>query len=89
MLEMFNIQDRYNSQLNQRGIDIFTELELKVGKPVYSLLANPIVGWFEFEKNNKNLEYCPKCGGQFKYIKNIYVDKVCDKCRLAIISYDE
>ncbi len=80
----------HNSQLNKLGLDIIAELERKTGKPVYLLLANPIGGWYEFEKNNKNLDVCPKCGGKFRKIKNnYYVDKVCDKCRLAFVTLDE
>ncbi len=79
----------HNSQLNKRGLDIRTELECKVGKPVYLLLANPIGGLYEFVKNNKNLDVCPKCGGKFRIIQNDYADKVCDQCRLAFVIHDE
>ena len=79
----------YKSQLNQRGIEICNELEKKVQKPVYYLLCNPIGGWFEFEKNNKELQVCPKCGGEFKVLKDSYVEKICDKCRLAFITYEK
>ena len=79
----------HDSQLNKLGFDIRSELEKKVGKPVYLLIANPIGGWFEFEKNNKNLKCCPKCGGEFKFINNDYADKVCDNCRLAFINHEE
>ena len=65
----------YNSQLNKRGLDIRAELERNVNKPVYYLLCNPIGGWFEFEKNNKNLTACPKCNGEFSKIDNAYADK--------------
>ncbi len=75
----------HDSQLNKRGLEIRSELEKKTGKPVYLLLRNPIGGWFEFEKNNKNLDFCPKCGGELRMIKS-YADKVCDKCRLAFIT---
>ncbi len=79
----------YNSQLNKLGLDIREELEKKVGKPVYLFLGNPIGGLYEFEKNNKNLEACPKCGGSFRKIENDYADKVCDECRLAFITREE
>ena len=79
----------HDSQLNKLGLDIVNELEKKVNKPVYLFIANPIGGYFEFEKNNKNLEYCPKCGGEFKHINNDYADKVCEKCRLAFITHEE
>ena len=79
----------HDSQLNKQGLDIVNELEKKVNKPVYLLIANPIGGYFEFEKNNKNLDCCPKCGGDFKRINNDYADKVCEKCRLAFITYEE
>ncbi len=75
----------HDSALNKLGLDIRAELEKKVGKPVYLLLRNPIGGWFEFEKNNKNLACCPKCGGEFRAV-TAYADKVCDKCRLAFIT---
>lgn len=79
----------YRSQLNQRGLEICAELEKKVKKPVYYFLRNPIGGLFDFEKNNKNLEACPKCGGEFVKIKNSYADKVCHACRLAFYNCDE
>ena len=79
----------YNSQLNKRGLDIRAELESKVDKPVYYFLCNPIGGWFDFEKNNKNLECCPKCGGEFVKIGNPCFDKVCHACRLAFITREE
>lgn len=79
----------HDSQLNKLGLDIVNELEKKVNKPVYLFIANPIGGYFEFEKNNKNLECCPKCGGEFKHINNDYADKVCEKCRLAFITHEE
>lgn len=78
----------HDSQLNKLGLNIRSELEKKVGKPVYLLIANPIGGWFEFEKNNKNLKCCPKCGGKFKLIKNFYADKVCDNCKLAFVTHE-
>lgn len=73
----------HNSRLNKMGAEICAELEKQLNNPVYYLLCNPIGGWFEFEKNNKNLEACPKCGGTFSKIKNSVADKVCPKCRLA------
>ena len=81
----------YNSQLNKRGLDIRDELERNVNKPVYYLLCNPIGGWFEFEKNNKKLEFCPKCGGELVKFNNPYpyVDKVCHTCRLAFVTHEE
>ena len=79
----------YNSQLNKRGLEIRAELEAKIGKPVYYFLCNPIGGWYEFEKNNKNLECCPKCGGEFVKIDNPCADKVCHSCRLAFITREE
>lgn len=79
----------YNSQLNKRGMEICAELEMKLGKPVYYLLCNPIGGWFEFEKNNKNLTACPKCNGEFSKIDNAYADKVCHNCRLAFYTVDD
>ena len=96
-LWMESLSDRFskrqiinpNSQLNKLGLAIVNELEKKVSKPVYLLVANPIGGYFEFEKNNKNLECCPKCGGEFKYVNNDYADKVCDKCRLAFITHEK
>ncbi len=78
---------QHDSQLNKLGLDIRKELEDKVQKPVYLLIANPIGGWFEFEKNNKILDKCPKCGGEFKAIKS-YADKVCESCRLAFITHN-
>ena len=96
-LWMESLSDRFskrqiinpNSQLNKLGLDIINELEKMVKKPVYLLVANPIGGYFEFEKNNKNLECCPKCSGKFKYVNNDYADKVCDKCRLAFITHEK
>lgn len=79
----------YKSALNKDGLEIRKELESKVNAPVYYLLANPIGGYFEFEKNNKNLEKCPKCEGQFMKLKDSCVDKVCTKCRLAFITHEE
>ena len=76
---------KYQEEEEQRQ----EELENKVNAPVYYLLANPIGGYFEFEKNNKNLEKCPKCEGQFMKLKDSCVDKVCHKCRLAFITYEE
>ena len=75
----------HKSELNRRGMEIRAELEKKVGRPVYYLLANPIGGWYEYEKNNKHLEVCPKCGGNFDKIDNTCADKVCHNCRLAFI----
>ena len=79
----------YNSQLNKRGLDIRSELENKLEKPVYYLLCNPIGGLFEFEKNNKNLDVCPKCGGDFDYKNHPYADKVCHACRLAFVTHED
>ena len=79
----------HNSQLNKRGLDIRAELENKVGKPVYYLLCNPIGGWFEFEKNNKVLEGCPKCGNAL-FTTEGYFDGVlnqCHGCRLAFVTF--
>lgn len=79
----------YNSQLNKRGFDIRSELENKLQKPVYYLLCNPIGGWFEFTKNNKNLDVCPKCGGAFDYLNHPCADKVCHTCRLAFVTHED
>ena len=79
----------HDSQLNQRGLEICKDLENKLNKPVYYLLCNPIGGWFEFNKNNKNLSNCPKCGGEFTKVTNNYANKVCNTCRLAFITYTE
>lgn len=97
LLWMQSLSDRFtkrqiidhNSQLNKRGLEIRAELENKLGKPVYYLLGNPIGGWFEFEKNNKNLDVCPKCGGTFDYKKHPYADKVCHACRLAFVTHED
>jgi predicted nucleic acid-binding Zn ribbon protein len=79
----------HNSQLNKMGLDIRAELESKVDKPVHYSLRNPIGGRFDFEKNNKNLECCPKCSGEFVKIDNPYADKVCQACRLAFITCED
>ena len=79
----------FDSQLNKRGADICNELELKVDKPVYYLLRNPIGGWFEFEKNNKSLKVCPKCGKELAKFDGRYADKVCCDCRLAFINGEQ
>jgi len=78
----------HKSQLNKIGADIGSELEKKLDKPVYYLLCNPIGGWFEFGKNNKNLKVCPKCEGEFSKINNTYADKVCHNCRLAFYTVE-
>lgn len=96
-LWMNSLSDRFtkrqiinpDSQLNKLGLDIVKELEKKVNNPVYLFIGNPIGGYFEFEKNNKKLERCPKCGGEFKYINNDYADKVCEGCRLSFITNEE
>lgn len=96
-LWMNSLSDRFtkrqiinpDSQLNKIGLDIRSELENKVKKPVYLLIANPIGGWFEFEKNNKNLHSCPKCGGELKLVSSKHADKVCENCRLAFITHNE
>ncbi len=77
---------QHDSQLNKLGLDIRQELEKKVNKPVYLLIANPIGGWFEFEKNNKGSERCPKCGGEFRSIGD-YAKKACEKCRLTFLTH--
>lgn len=77
----------HNSQLNKRGLEICAELENKLERPVYYLLRNPIGGWFEYEKNNKVLEVCPKCGGSFEYKEAPYSIKVCNTCRLAFLQH--
>ena len=79
----------FDSRLNQRGLDIRSELELKVDKPVYYLLRNPIGGWFEFEKNNKSLKICPKCGKELTQFDGCYADKACVDCRFAFINGEE
>lgn len=79
----------HNSQLNKRGLDIRKELENKTGKPVYYLLRNPIGGWWQFERNNKKLDVCPKCGANFAQINNSYADKVCQTCKLAFITHEK
>ena len=78
----------HKSQLNKIGMDICAELENKVNKPVYYLLRNPIGGWYEFEKNNKALSSCPKCGGEIVKFDSCYHDNlhVCPVCRLAFIN---
>ena len=75
----------HSSSLNKRGMEICAELEKKVNTPAYYLLRNPIGGWFEFEKNNKKLETCPKCGGEFLSRNHAHGDTVCHTCRLAFI----
>ena len=97
-LWMDSLSDRFSkrqitdhkSQLNKVGRDICSELEKKVGKPVYYMLGNPIGGWYEFEKNNKVLSSCPKCGGNI--IKsNGYFDaflNLCHDCRLAFVTHE-
>ncbi len=75
---------QHNSQLNKLGLNIRQELEKKVNKPVYLFIANPIRGWFGFKKEDKILELCPKCGGEFKSIGD-HADKVCESCRLAFL----
>ena len=79
----------HKSELNKRGMEIRAELEKQVGKPVYYLLANPVGGWYELEKNNQKLEVCPKCGGELEDIENTYAEKVCRKCRLAFVDPEE
>ena len=79
----------HKSELNKRGMEIRAELERRIGKPVYYLLANPVGGWYELEKNNQKLEVCPKCGGELEDIENTYADKVCRKCRLAFVDPEE
>ena len=80
----------HKSQLNKVGIDICTELESKVNRPVYYLLGNPIGGWYEFEKNNKVLTSCPKCGGEIKKCGGHFEGdlNLCHKCRLAFITHE-
>lgn len=79
----------FDSRLNKRGLDIRSELELKVDKPVYYLLLNPIGGWFDFEKNNKSLKVCPKCGKELAKFDGCYADKACVDCRFAFINGEE
>ena len=74
-----------NSELNKRGMEICKELENRTGKPCYLLLVNPIRGLYEFSKNNKELYECPNCNGEFRFVENDAIDKVCDCCRLAFI----
>ena len=80
----------HKSQLNKVGIDICTELEVKVGQPVYYLLGNPIGGWYEFEKNNKVLTSCPKCGGEIEKCGGHFDSDLalCHECRLAFITHE-
>nr|MBE6545465.1 hypothetical protein [Oscillospiraceae bacterium] len=80
----------HKSQLNKVGMDICTELEKKAGNPVYYLLGNPIGGWYEFEKNNKILTSCPKCGGEIKTCGGHCDDdfNLCHECRLAFITHE-
>ena len=79
----------HKSELNKRGMEIRAELERRLGKPVYYLLANPIGGWYELEKNNKHLEVCPKCGGELEKIDHACANKVCKKCRFAFVDPEE
>ncbi len=79
---------QHDSQLNKLGLTIRQELENKVQRPVYLFIANPIGGWFDFKKNNKSLERCPKCGGSFATIGN-YADKICETCRLTFTRVGE
>ena len=71
-------------------MNICTELEKKVDKPVYYLLGNPIGGWYEFEKNNKALTSCPKCGGEITKCEGHFDNdlNLCHKCRLAFITHE-
>lgn len=80
----------HKSQLNKAGMDICTELENKVKKPVYYLLGNPIGGWYEFEKNNKVLTSCPKCGGEIKKCGGHFNEdlNLCHECRLAFVTHE-
>jgi predicted nucleic acid-binding Zn ribbon protein len=79
----------HKSELNKRGMEIRAELERRLDKPVYYLLANPIGGWYELEKNNKHLEVCPKCGGELEAIDHACANKVCQKCRFAFVDPEE
>lgn len=81
----------HSSQLNKRGMEICAELEKETGKPVYYFLLNPIGEWFQFKKNNKDLELCPKCGERFSEISDpcTNINKVCHSCRLAVIVHDK
>lgn len=72
----------YNSKLNKDGINLCQELEKKTGIPTYMFIRNPIGGWYQYEKNNKNVLVCPKCGKDFRKV-NFDGYKVCDDCRLA------
>ena len=80
----------HKSQLNNAGMNIRAELENKVNKPVYYLLGNPIGGWYEFEKNNRVLTSCPKCGGEIKKCGGHFDDdlNLCHECRLAFITHE-
>ncbi len=80
----------HKSRLNKVGMDIRAELENKVKKPVFYLLGNPIGGWYEFEKNNKVLSSCPKCGGDFVKPNGYFDDdlNLCQNCRLAFITHE-
>lgn len=62
-----------NSQLSKNGIDICTELEKVLIKPVFYFLYQP----------NKMTENCPKCGEKWKETEWSKTYFVCDDCRLA------
>ena len=79
---MYCLSDRFskrqlsdpNSQLSKNGIEICTELEKALKKPVFYFLYQPY----------KMTENCPKCRGKWKKSKRTKtVDFVCENCRLA------
>lgn len=70
------------SELNKRGSDICRKIEAATGKPCYLFVTNPIGGWWHFREEDKILEKCPECGGDFRDIKFEFSAQVCDSCRL-------
>lgn len=79
---MYCLSDRFskrqlsdpNSQLSKSGMEICTELEKVLRKPVFYFLYLP----------NKMTPNCPKCGRRWKKSKRTKtVDYVCEDCRLA------
>ena len=70
------------SQLSKTGLELCSELEKVLNKPVYYYLFQP--RGLTIRPSVTSL-LCPNCGGEWKESKRCEtVDLICERCRLAI-----
>lgn len=77
---------RYDSALNQQGIELARELSNKLHYPVYYHLFNDFSDAIRFEQvDGRNLRICPQCGERMEALKvaDEYEIAICKTCQLS------